>query len=185
MDIFKIIFLALFVNNIALSKFLGVRQLGGTSNFSGSIKKSLILFPILLISGIILFLINDYLLAPYKLTFLYTFIIVMVNFSVALALSNIFKSISQSDRLEISTNSVVIGVCLLIFGDTTNVNFPEMLIYITASVAGYLLLTVIVAAISEHMRLTGIPKIMKGFPIMLITLGVLALAFIGLTGIFK
>jgi Na+-translocating ferredoxin:NAD+ oxidoreductase subunit A len=192
MAVYKIIFLALFVNNVALTSFLGIRPLGQAPKISQSLRNGLSIILMMLLSNSVLFIINQFWLDPFQLKFLQTIIFIIVYVSIISLLSFIGKQSENkffrqfnSDMLAISTNSIILGICFLIFREDSASGFVNTIIYTVASGAGYLLVMHIIAGIAEHMRMTGVPKGMKGFPILLITIGILALAFIGLTGIFK
>ena len=82
-------------------------------------------------------------------------------------------------------NSVVIGVCLLTFKNEIALNFIQIIICTISATAGYTLVSLIMAGITDQIELTRTPDGMKGVPISLITIGLLSLAFMGLAGIFK
>ena len=90
----------------------------------------------------------------------------------------------------ITTNCAVLGVAITVvtkeftFGDASKMlNLGEALIYAFATALGYGLAMVLFAGLREHLALNDVPKAFKGIPIALITVGILALAFMGFAGI--
>jgi Na+-translocating ferredoxin:NAD+ oxidoreductase subunit A len=193
MDIFKIIFLALIANNIALTQFIGVRPLlGQVKNTSAALRSGIFIIIILFIINIILFFIYKYFLDPLQIQFLQTLLFIVLIVSLLAAVTRIIEKSKNSflqniggDLPMIKTNSIILGVCLLAFKNDGISDLFQTIIYTVSSAAGYMLVMVLMAGIAEQMRLTVVPKGMKGFPVSLITIGILALAFMGLTGIFK
>lgn len=193
MDFFKIIFLAILANNVVLTQFIGVRHLlGQVSDTYSTLRTGIAIMFVLTIVNIISFCINHYILYPLQILFLQTFVFIIVILSflsiTAWIIRNnkgkIFQKKSGEIQL-ISTNSIILGICLLTFKNYTTINLIQTIIFTISSSAGYLMVMIIMAGIAEQIRLSVIPKSMKGFPISLITLGILALAFMGLAGIFR
>jgi electron transport complex protein RnfA len=83
----------------------------------------------------------------------------------------------------ITTNCAVLGVAILVI--KKNYNLLEGVVYGGATAIGFGLALVILAGIREQMDLMNIPKGMKGVPISLVIAGILALAFMGFSGIVK
>lgn len=193
MDIFKIIFLALLANNVVFTQFIGVRLLlGQVREISSAIRIGIAIMFILTIVNIISFCIYQYILNPLQIQFLQTLAFMIVIISLLSVASRIVKKIKNNlfqniacDIPMITTNSIILGVCLLAFKNDAAVGLLQIIIYTISAAAGYMLVMIIMAGIEEHTRLTTIPKGMKGFPISLITIGIIALAFWGLTGIIK
>jgi Na+-translocating ferredoxin:NAD+ oxidoreductase subunit A len=192
MNILKIIFLAVLVNNVVLTRFIGVPVPDGSLKDYFSLHRSIAVLIVLLIVNILSFYIIDYILKPYQLQFLQTIVFVILTIAVlaiaevVLRKSNlkIIKGKAVSVSL-IMTNSIILGVCLISFEREASVSLSDTIIYTFSSVVGYILVMTMISGIFQQMRLTGVPKSMKGIPISLITIGILALAFIGLTGIFR
>jgi electron transport complex protein RnfA len=81
----------------------------------------------------------------------------------------------------ITTNCAVLGVAILVI--KKNYNLLESVVFSAANAIGFGLALIIMAGIREQLELADIPSAMKGVPISLITAGILALAFMGFTGI--
>jgi electron transport complex protein RnfA len=81
----------------------------------------------------------------------------------------------------ITTNCAVLGIALLAV--QKNYNLVSSVVYASATAVGFTLAMILMAGIREHMELTNTPEGMKGFPISLITAGLLSLAFMGFAGL--
>lgn len=193
MDFFKIIFLAILANNIVLTQFMGVRPLLEQARDTYSaLRTGITIMFVLIPVNIISFCIYQFILSPLQIEFLQTLVFVIVIISLLSVLSwivkkskdNLFRKIA-GDISMISTNSIILGICLLSLKNDATIDLLQTIIFTISSSAGYLLVMIIMEGIAEQMRLSVIPKGMKGFPISLITIGILAMAFMGLTGIFK
>ena len=92
----------------------------------------------------------------------------------------------------ITTNCAVLGVAINVvtkeftFGQAAHMlNLGESLVYAFATSLGYGLAMVIFAGIREHLSMNDVPKAFKGVPVALITVGILAMAFMGFSGMVK
>ena len=90
----------------------------------------------------------------------------------------------------ITTNCAVLGVAITVvtkefsYGGASHIlNLGESVVYAAGTALGFALALIIFAGIREHIELMEAPKGMRGVPIALITAGILALAFMGFTGI--
>jgi electron transport complex protein RnfA len=81
----------------------------------------------------------------------------------------------------ITTNCAVLGVAILVI--KKDYNLAEGIVYGAATAIGFGLALVILAGIREQLELADVPSGMKGAPIALVTAGILALAFMGFTGL--
>ena len=81
----------------------------------------------------------------------------------------------------ITTNCVILGVAILVI--QKDFTLLSSVIYAVATAAGYALALIIFSTIREQLSLTKVPKSMQGVPIALITAGILAMAFMGFSGI--
>ena len=81
----------------------------------------------------------------------------------------------------ITTNCAVLGVAILLV--QKEYNLLESVVYATSIAIGFALALVIMAGIRERLEIVGVPKGVKGVPIALITAGILAMAFMGFSGL--
>ena len=177
------------VNNVVLSQFLGICSFLGVSK---QIKTSLslgvaVIFVITLSSGVAS-LLDDFLLVPLHLEYLQTiaFILViaaLVQF-VEMFLKKSMPALYQSLGVYlplITTNCAVLGVALLSVQNNYGV-LASTVNGIGASL-GFLLAIVLMAGIREKLENCNIPSVLKGTPIVLVTAGLMAIAFCGFGGV--
>lgn len=189
MEYFVIIISAIFVSNIVLAQFLGICPfLGVSGKVSTSVGMSGAVLFVMTIATIVTWLIYNYVLLPFGLSFLQTISFILVIASLVQMVEIILKKISPPLYQAlgiflplITTNCAVLGVALLTVG--REYNLLEGVVFSVASAVGFGLAMVLFSGLREHMDLMDVPKGMKGVPIALVTAGILALAFMGFTGL--
>ncbi|MBQ2102399.1 MAG: electron transport complex subunit RsxA [Bacteroidales bacterium] len=200
MTYFLIIISAIFVNNIVLAQFLGICPFLGVSNkLSTATGMSMAVCFVITLATLVTWLINRYLLVPFGLTFLQTIAFILVIASLVQMVEIVLKKTSPSLYAAlgiflplITTNCAVHGVAIDVvtkqftFGGAAHfLSLGESLVYAFATSLGYGLAMVIFAGIREQLALSDVPKAFKGVPIALVTVGILALAFMGFSGMVK
>ncbi len=188
MEYVIIIISAVFVNNIVLTQFLGICPfLGVSSKVSTAAGMSAAVLFVMTLSTIVTYLIQTLLLIPLKIEFLKTVAFILVIASLVQMVELILKKVSQTLYQAlgvflplITTNCTIMGAALLVF--KKNFNLVESVVFAVSTAAGFGLALIIFAGIRERLDLYDIPEDMKGAPIALITAGLLALAFMGFSG---
>ena len=202
MEYFLIIISAIFVNNIVLAQFLGICPFLGVSNkLSTATGMSLAVCFVITLATLVTYLINKYLLLAtgvfgVDLTFLQTIAFILVIAALVQMVEIVLKKVSPSLYQAlgiflplITTNCAVLGVAMTVvskefaFIPGGTMNLAQALVYAFATSLGYGLAMVIFAGIREHLALNDVPKAFKGVPIALVSVGILALAFMGFSGI--
>lgn len=198
MEYILIIISAVFVNNIVLNQFLGVCPFLGVSNrISTATGMSAAVLFVMTLSTLITYLIQMYVLNPLQIGFMQTVTFILVIAALVQMVEIVLKKISPALYQAlgiflplITTNCAVLGVAILVvtqefsFGGTpAMLTLPQALVYTAAMAAGFGLALILFAGMREHMELVGVPQPFKGVPIALITAGILALAFMGFSGI--
>lgn len=198
MEYFLIIISAIFVNNIVLAQFLGICPFLGVSNkLSTATGMSMAVCFVITLATVVTYLINQYLLEPFGLTFLQTIAFILVIAALVQMVEIVLKKVSPSLYQAlgiflplITTNCAVLGVAITVvtkeftFGGASHLlNLGEATVYAFATSLGYGLAMVLFAGIREHLALNEVPKAFKGLPIAVITVGIMALAFLGFSGI--
>lgn len=189
MEYLIIIISAIFVSNIVLAQFLGICPfLGVSGKVSTSVGMSGAVLFVMTIATIVTWLIQTYILEPFGITFLQTISFILVIASLVQMVEIILKKISPPLYQAlgiflplITTNCAVLGVALLTV--SRNYNLMEGVVFAVASAFGFGLAMLLFAGIREHLDLMDVPKGMRGVPIALVTAGILALAFMGFTGL--
>jgi electron transport complex protein RnfA len=143
---------------------------------------------VLTLATLVSFLIQKGILEPFGLEYLQTITFILVIASLVQMVEIIIKKISPPLYQAlgvflplITTNCVILGVAILVI--QKDYNLLESIIYAISTAIGYAMALIIFSSIREQLTLTKIPKAMQGVPIALITAGILAMAFMGFSGI--
>lgn len=179
------------VNNIVLSQFLGLCPFMGVSRkLETAIGMGLATVFVLTLSSITSYLIHTYLLLPNGLEYLRTisFILVIagiVGFTelVVHKTSPLLHNVLGIYLPLITTNCAVLGVALLNVQKSNG--FIESGLYGFGSAMGFTLILVLFAAMRERINASDVPEVFQGSAIAMITAGLMALAFMGFTGLIK
>ena len=198
MEYFLIIISAIFVNNIVLAQFLGICPfLGVSGKLSTASGMSMAVCFVITLATLVTYLVNQYLLVPFGLTFLQTIAFILVIAALVQMVEIVLKKVSPSLYQAlgiflplITTNCAVLGVAINVVTKEFPfaggmLNLGQSLVYAFATSLGYGLAMVIFAGIREHLALNNVPKAFKGVPIAIISVGILALAFMGFSGMVK
>ena len=198
MEILLIIISAIFVNNIVLAQFLGICPFLGVSNkLSTATGMSAAVCFVITLATLVTYLLNKYLLLPFQLEFLQTISFILVIAALVQMVEIVLKKMSPSLYQAlgiylplITTNCAVLGVAMNVVQKEYTFGLPshmlglgEAVLYAFATSLGYGLAMVIFAGLREQLALSSVPKAFKGIPIALITVGILAMAFMGFSGI--
>lgn len=196
---YLIIFIsAIFVNNIILSQFLGICPfLGVSKKVSTSLGMGAAVAFVLTLATIVTFLVQKFLLDPFELGYLQTLAFILVIAALVQMVEIILKKVSPPLYQAlgiflplITTNCAVLGVALNVctkeftFGSAAAhaLNLGESMVYALATAIGYGMALILFAGLREHLELNSVPKAFKGVPIALVTCGILAMAFMGFSG---
>jgi electron transport complex protein RnfA len=191
MEYILIIISAVFINNVVLAQFLGVCPFLGVSNkVSTALGMTGAVVFVIVLATIVTYLIHVYVLVKLGIAFMQTITFILVIAFLVQMVEIILKKISQPLYQAlgiflplITTNCAVLGVALLVI--KKNYNLMEAVVFGASTALGFGLALIILAGIREQLELVNIPKGMKGVPISLVIAGILALAFMGFTGIVK
>ena len=198
MEYFLIIISAIFVNNIMLAQFLGTCPfIGVSSKISTATGMSGAVVFVITLATLVTYLINKYLLVVFGLEFLQTIAFILVIAALVQMVEIVLKKISPSLYQAlgiflplITTNCAVLGVALNVVtkeftfggGAAHMLNLGESVVYAFATAIGYGMALILFAGLREHLELNDVPKQFKGVPIALVTCGILAMAFMGFSG---
>ncbi|MBF6628383.1 MAG: electron transport complex subunit RsxA [Proteiniphilum sp.] len=189
MEYIGIIIVAIFVNNIVYSQFLGICPfLGVSKKVDTAIGMSAAVTFVLTIATVVTFLVYKALLEPFSLQYLQTISFILVIAALVQMVEIILKKISPSLYQAlgvflplITTNCAILGVALLVI--QKDFNLLESVVYAVATSIGFGLALILFSGVREQLSLTKVPKAMQGMPIALITAGIIAMAFMGFSGI--
>ena len=187
---YLIIFIAaVFVNNIVLAQFLGICPfLGVSKKVDTAIGMGLAVTFVLTMSTIVTFLIQKYLLDTLGLAYLQTIVFILIIATLVQMVEIVLKKVSPSLYQAlgvflplISTNCAILGVAILVI--QKDYNLLQSIVFAVSTALGFALALIIFAGIREQLSRTNVPAAMQGVPIALLTAGLLAMAFMGFTGI--
>lgn len=189
MEYLIIIISAVFVNNIVLSQFLGICPFLGVSNkVSTATGMSAAVVFVITLSTLVTYLLHYYVLVPLGIEFMMTIVFILVIAALVQMVEIILKKISPSLYQAlgiflplITTNCAVLGVAILMI--QKEFNLLQSVTYSVSTALGFGLALVIFAGIRERLELDGVPAALKGTPIALITAAILAMAFMGFSGL--
>ncbi len=191
MEYIIIFIAAVFVNNIVLSQFLGICPfLGVSKKINTAIGMGAAVAFVMTLSTIVTYLLQKYLLDTYGLQFMQTIVFILVIAALVQMVEIILKKVSPPLYQAlgvflplITTNCTILGVAIMVI--QKNFDLIESVVFAASTAIGFTLAMVIFAGIREQLSLTKIPKAMQGTPIALIVAGLLAMAFMGFSGIVK
>ncbi len=189
MEYIGIIIVAIFVNNVVFSQFLGICPfLGVSKKLDTAIGMGAAVTFVLTIATLVTYFIQKGVLENFGLEYLQTITFILVIAALVQMVEIILKKISPALYQAlgvflplITTNCVILGVAILVI--QKDYTLLESIIYAVSIAIGYALALIIFSSIREQLALTKVPKAMKGVPIALITAGILAMAFMGFSGI--
>ena len=189
MEYFIIIISAIFVNNIVLSQFLGICPfLGVSKKTSTAVGMAGAVMFVMVIATIVTYLIQLYILIPFELQYLQTIFFILVIAALVQLVEIILKKVSPALYQAlgvflplITTNCAILGVAILTV--QKDFNLMEGVVFAISNALGFGLALVIFAGLREHLDLIDVPKGLKGTPIALLVAGILAMAFMGFSGL--
>lgn len=177
-------------NNFIFSRFLGCCPFLGVSNkVETAVGMGVAVTFVMALASLFTHLVYNYILIPLKLEYLSTiaFILIIaglvqfVEMFIRKSSPSLYKSLGIYLPL-ITTNCAVLGVTIL------NVSNSYGIVYSVFngvfSALGFMLAIVLMAGVRERLETSNIPKCLKGFPISLITAGLMSMAFMGFKGLF-
>ncbi len=179
-------------NNFIFSRFLGICPfLGVSSKVSTAASMGIAVTFVMTLASLFTYLVNQFVLVPLGIEeFMQTISFILVIAALVQFVEMFLKK--QSPSLYgalgiylplITTNCAVLGVA------TLNVSQQYNLLYSVLngafSALGFTLAIILMAGVRERLESSKIPKCMKGFPISMVTAGLMALAFLGFSGLFK
>ncbi len=189
MEYILIFISAIFVNNIVLSQFLGICPfLGVSKKVDTAMGMGAAVAFVLTLATIVTFLLQQYVLVPLHIEYLQTISFILVIASLVQMVEIILKKISPPLYQAlgiflplITTNCAVLGVAILVI--QKQFSLIESVVYAFSTAIGFALALIVFAGLREQLALTNVPKGMRGMSIVLITAGLLSLAFMGFSGV--
>ena len=176
MEYILIFISAIFVNNIVLSQFLGICPFLGVSK---KIDTSL---------GMSAYLVQKFVLDAFDLQYLQTIAFILVIASLVQMVEIILKKVSPALYQAlgiflplITTNCAVLGVAILVI--QKDFNLLQSIVYAFSTAIGFGVALTVFAGMREQLELVKVPKGMQGMAIVMLSAGLLSLAFMGFSGV--
>lgn len=191
MEYFVIIIGSIFVNNIVLSRFLGICPfLGVSSKVETSLGMGGAVTFVMAIASAVTYIVQQYILVPFGIEYMQTITFILIIAALVQMVEIILKKVSPALYQAlgiflplITTNCAVLGVAILFVQN--NYNLLESVIFAISNAIGFTLALVLFAGLRERLELSNVPNLMKGMPIALVTASILAMAFMGFAGLVK
>ncbi len=184
MNIILLAISAALVNNVILSQFMGICPfLGVSKKVSTAAGMGGAVIFVMTIASAVTSVIYRFVLVPLKLSYLNLVIAALVQF-VEMFLKKTIPSLYEALGVYlplITTNCAVLGIALKNVQDDLNIG--ESIINGMFSAVGFAIAIIVMAGIREKIDKNDIPESFKGAPIVLITAGLMAIAFLGLNGL--
>lgn len=189
LEYLSIIITAIFVNNIVFAQFLGICPfLGVSRRLTSATGMGMAVTFVMAIATCVTWILQNYVLVPAGLEFMQTIVFILVIATLVQMLEIILKKITPSLYQAlgvflplITTNCAVLGVAIIVVRN--GMGLTQSIVYAVATAIGFTLALWIFAGIREQLELTDVPRPMRGVPIALICAGLLAMAFMGFSGI--
>ncbi|MCI9648042.1 MAG: electron transport complex subunit RsxA [Oscillibacter sp.] len=180
---------AILSNNFIFSQFLGICPfLGVSKKVDTAVGMGIAVTFVMGLASAITWLVNTFILVKFDLMYMQTVAFILVIASLVQfiemflqkSMPTLYTALGVYLPL-ITTNCAVLGVALL--NIQNNYNFIESVVYGITGGLGFLLAIVLFASIREKLVFADYPKCWDGFPIALVTAGLMALAFMGFSGL--
>ena len=189
MEYILIFISAIFVNNIIFSQFLGICPfLGVSKKLDTSLGMGAAVAFVMTLATIVTWLVQKFLLDPFELGYLQTLAFILVIAALVQMVEIILKKVSPALYQAlgiflplITTNCAVLGVAILVI--QKDFNLLQGVVYAVSTAIGFALAMALFAGLREQLDLVPVPKGMQGTSIVLVTAGLLALAFMGFSGL--
>ena len=191
MEYILIFITAIFVNNVVLSQFLGICPFLGVSNKveTATGMGAAVAF-VLVIATIVTYLVQKFVLDAFGLEYLQTIAFILIIAALVQMVEIVLKKVSPALYQAlgvflplITTNCCILGVAILVIQN--DYDLLTGVIYAFATAIGFALAMILFAGIREQLSLVNVPKGMEGMAIALVTAGLLAMAFMGFSGVDK
>lgn len=189
MEYILIFISAIFVNNIILSQFLGICPfLGVSKKVDTALGMGAAVAFVLTLATVVTYLLQIYVLNPFGLQYLQTLSFILVIAALVQMVEIVLKKVSPALYQAlgiflplITTNCAVLGVAILVI--QKDFSLVHSIVYAFSTAIGFALAMVVFAGLREQLSLGRIPKGMQGMAIVLVTAGLLSLAFMGFSGV--
>ncbi len=191
MKLILILLSTILVNNYVTVKFLGICPfLGVSKKVDTAIGMGMAVTFVMAIASAVTYGVQYLILEPLNIGYLQTIAFILVIAALVQLVEMVLQKISPALYQAlgvylplITTNCAVLGAAII--NITSGYNLIESIVYGTGAALGFTLAIVLFAGIRERLELSNIPKSLQGFPIALISAGLMSLAFLGFSGLIS
>ncbi len=191
--LFAILISTIFVNNYVLSQMLGLCPFIGVSRkLDSAVGMGFAVIFVMTMASFFTYLIYKFILVPYDITYLRTIAFIIVIASLVQLVEMVIEKVSPSLYQAlgiflplITTNCAVLGVAVLNIESgfvTAEMGLLKTVVQGLGAGLGFMLALLLLAGIRERIELADIPENLRGLPITFVTAGLLAMAFLGFSG---
>ncbi len=188
---------AIFISNFVLARFLGLCPFVGVSKDSESaLGMGMAVIFVMTMASLVTWFVYNYVLVPLEITYLRTIAFILVIAALVQFVEMVIEKTSPTLHKSlgiylplITTNCAVLGVAVvnvdsfMTTGLSRNASFIYTIVHGLAAGLGFTLALILMAAIRERLDLIDVPKSMRGIPITFIVAGLMAIAFLGFSGL--
>ncbi|WP_069649216.1 electron transport complex subunit RsxA [Caloranaerobacter ferrireducens] len=187
--LFVILISAMLVNNFVLSRFLGICPfLGVSKQVETAFGMGMAVTFVMTLASIITYVVHHTILVSLGLEYLQTIAFILIIAALVQLVEMFIQKMSPTLYQAlgvylplITTNCAVLGLAIINIQE--NYNLIETIVHSLGASVGFSLAIVLFAGIRERLALADVPESLKGFPIALITAGLMSIAFLGFTGL--
>ncbi|HHV62814.1 MAG TPA: electron transport complex subunit RsxA [Firmicutes bacterium] len=187
-ELLVIFFAGVLLNNFILSRFLGICPFIGVSKrIETAAGMGMAVIFVMAVASVITWAVQYYILVPLDLGYLQTIAFILVIAALVQLVEMVILKVSPTLYQAlgiylplITTNCAVLGVAIINIRE--NYDIIQTAVNGIAGAAGFTLAIILFAGIRERLDFAPIPEALKGFPLALITAGLMSIAFLGFTG---
>lgn len=180
---------SILVNNFVLARFLGICPfLGVSKQVETATGMGMAVTFVMAIASAITYIVQELILVPLEIEYMQTIAFILVIAALVQLVEMIIQKVSPTLYQAlgvylplITTNCAVLGVAIL--NIESGYNLLETIFNGVGAALGFTLAIVLFAGIRERLELSSVPEVLKGFPIALITAGLMSIAFLGFQGL--
>ena len=191
MNLILLVLAGIFVNNYVLSQFLGICPfLGVSKKVDTAAGMGMAVIFVMSLAAAVAWLVYAFILEPLGITYLYNIAFILVIASLVQFVEMFLKKAAPALYQAlgvfvplITTNCAVLGVAVL--NMQKDYNFIQAVLNALGGAIGFALAIVLFAGIRERIADNDTPKAFDGFPMALLTAGLMSIAFLGFSGLIK
>lgn len=190
-DLILLFISAVLVNNFVLARFLGICPfLGVSSKVKTASGMGMAVLFVMVIASMVTYVLYHYVLVPLNIEYLKTISFILVIASLVQVVEIVLQKVSEPLHKAlgiflplITTNCAILGLALL--NIDSHYGFVTSIVFAAGAALGFALALIVMAGIRERLTFADIPKSLQGTPIALVVAGLLAIAFLGFSGLVK